>query len=155
MTTNQRGELELFRHFLATIAYRFEKTVKSATDPYKDFEAGSGVRTPKAIINHMTHVLLYAKGAIQGMPLKRLDQPDPLTFEEEISRFYDNLKELDQLTDNQHSISLQALKIILQGPLADIMTHIGQLAMLRRLGGRSIKGESFMRAPIETGKFDY
>ena len=45
------------------------------------------------------------------------------------------------------------LKVI-QGPLADILTHIGQLAMLRRIYQKPITGENFMKAKIQIGKID-
>jgi len=43
------------------------------------------------------------------------------------------------------NISAQQL---LQGPLADVMTHAGQLALLRRLAGSPVPPENFIRAAI-------
>jgi hypothetical protein len=42
---------------------------------------------------------------------------------------------------------------LLQGPLADAMTHIGQLAILRRLASSPIPKESFDEAVIRPGDF--
>ena len=39
-----------------------------------------------------------------------------------------------------------------QGGIADALTHTGQLAMLRRLSGYKMKGESYARADIEVGR---
>ena len=37
---------------------------------------------------------------------------------------------------------------LLQGPLADAMTHVGQLAMLRRLAGDPVPSENFIHAQV-------
>jgi hypothetical protein len=41
---------------------------------------------------------------------------------------------------------------LLQGPIADALTHVGQIAMLRRLAGCPVKGESFFVADIRVGQ---
>jgi hypothetical protein len=43
---------------------------------------------------------------------------------------------------------------LFQGPLADALTHVGQLAMLRRLAGSPVRGEDFFVADIATGRVD-
>ena len=41
---------------------------------------------------------------------------------------------------------------LFQGPVADALTHIGQIAMLRRLSGSPVRGESYFRADIAAGR---
>ena len=41
-----------------------------------------------------------------------------------------------------------------QGPIADALTHIGQLAMLRRLAGSPIRGENYFKAEISAGQMN-
>ena len=41
---------------------------------------------------------------------------------------------------------------LIQGPLADALTHVGQLAMLRGMAGVPVGPESYARAKIEAGR---
>ena len=41
---------------------------------------------------------------------------------------------------------------LIQGPLADALTHVGQLAMLRGMAGAPIRPESYARAEIVVGR---
>ena len=41
---------------------------------------------------------------------------------------------------------------LFQGPIADALTHTGQLTMLRRIGGSPIKGENYAQADIVVGR---
>jgi hypothetical protein len=45
-----------------------------------------------------------------------------------------------------------SIERLFQGPVADALTHVGQLAMLRRLAGCPIKGENYFRAEIAAGR---
>ena len=137
------------RHILATIAYRFGKIVIDIDAHFGDFEAGNGVRKPNEIVNHITKVLLFAKEAFDE---ERPGDLKVLDFEAEVARFYVVLKELDLLICDVIIRDLPYYKLI-QGPLADILTHVGQLAMLRRLYGKPIDGEDFMEADIQSGRF--
>ena len=136
---------ELYRHTLATIAYRFQKSVRNAKPDYPVFEAGEGVRKPIDILHHMRLVLEYAKAIFTQQ--ERL-KPNRLTWEEEINHFHDLLEELDESLVNLE-IEESILKKALQGPLSDVLTHIGQLATLRRLSGDPISGESYVKANIQ------
>ena len=139
---------DLYRHILAAIAYRFQKAVRGAAPDYPGFEAGAGVRRPVEIVNHMTSVLEFARAMLTGTD--RL-KPDPKPWAEEIDRFHDLLATLDELLKKK-SYEETTLKKVLQGPLSDVLTHIGQLATLRRLSGDPLPGESYVKANIQTGK---
>jgi hypothetical protein len=41
---------------------------------------------------------------------------------------------------------------LIQGPIADALTHVGQIAMLRRLAGCPIPGENYFAADIAPGR---
>jgi hypothetical protein len=41
---------------------------------------------------------------------------------------------------------------LFQGPVGDALTHTGQLAMLRRLHGSPMKGESYRQAEVVIGR---
>ena len=41
---------------------------------------------------------------------------------------------------------------IFQGPIADALTHIGQINYLRRLAGDAVRGENYFKAEIVCGR---
>ncbi len=137
------------RHILATIGYRFNKTVIDVDTAFGDFEAGNDVKKPTEIIHHVTHLLFFAKQAFGEDAPSKLEL---LSYREEIARFYKILNELDLLVCDVIIRDLPYYKLI-QGPLADILTHVGQLAMLRRLYGSPIEAEDFTEADIQSGRF--
>lgn len=139
----------IVRHFLATIAYRFQKALRGAPSDFAVFDAGSGVRSPAELIRHMTRDLISANHRLTG---KELSVPQPLTWERDIERFHGLLQEIDDALAQGDSPGGNTLELLLQGPFADVMTHIGQLAMLRRLAGSPVPGENFRLAEITTGK---
>jgi hypothetical protein len=135
----------LLKHFLAAIAYRTQKALRGAPDSFAEFRAGVNVRTPHELIWHMTGVLGYARTFFRS----GIWQPEKLpSFDEGIRRFHEVLEDLGRLLETetpQHKISPEEL---LQGPLADAMTHAGQLAMLRRLAGSPVAPENFIYAKV-------
>lgn len=88
------GERLLLRHFLAAVAYRTQKAVRGAPDDYAEFRAGPGVRTPHALLRHMSDVLGYARTTFTGGTARAHTLP---TFDEEIERFHEVLGDLGRL----------------------------------------------------------
>jgi hypothetical protein len=139
-------ERKLLGHFLAVLAYRTQKALRDAPDEFGSFRAAEGVRTPTELIHHMTRVLGYARNCF----VKGSFKPDPPAgLDEEVTRFHTTLEALARHLEGavplRQGISVEKL---LQGPLADAMTHAGQLAMLRRLAGSPVAPESFIDADI-------
>src|SRR6266571_6049712 len=121
----------LLQHFLAALAYRTQKALRGAPAGFGDFLAADEVRTPVELIRHMTSVLGYARPFFIGGQYT----PEPLSsLDEEIIRFHDMLEKVARHIKRGTPV-LQGMseERLLQGPLADAMTHAGQLAMLRRL----------------------
>ncbi|HEY6249038.1 MAG TPA: hypothetical protein VI685_03705 [Candidatus Angelobacter sp.] len=136
----------MLRHFLAAIAYRTQKALRGAPHSFAGFRAGTNVRTPHELIWHMTGVLGYARTVFQG----GVWQPEKLaTMDEEVRRFHEVLADLGRLLERESPRQGITAEQLLQGPLADVMTHAGQLAMLRRLAGSPVPPENFMRARIQ------
>ncbi|OJJ15679.1 hypothetical protein BKI52_37990 [marine bacterium AO1-C] len=142
---------ELLRHSLAATAYRFQKAVYQADEQFGNLELGHGVRTPSELVNHMNNVLQFTIAAIQAIERQTIHQK---SFGEEVALFNQKLQELDQSIE-AHELRLETAKKVLQGPISDVLTHVGQLAMMRRFHQEPIQGESFFKATIEVGKFDY
>lgn len=140
-------ERELLKHFLAAVAYRTQKAVRGAGPDYWEFSAGNKTRTPAQILRHMTSVLGYARTFMIGgtYPV----HPDPLpNSDEEINRFHEVLEDLGHLLAEGTPLKEITEQQLLQGPLSDVMTHAGQLALLRRLQGSPIPPENFVFADI-------
>ena len=144
-------EIVLFhRHLLATIAYRFQVAVRESPGDFDSFQAGKDVMTPRELVDHVgalvwrSHQLLSA--AMAG------ERPKPSTWDAAIDAVHAELKKLDDLFENQKVFDEQQLLTVLQGPLADALTHIGQIATLRRLAGKPVARGNFMKAPIGAGK---
>ena len=136
----------MLRHFLAAIAYRTQKALRQAPASFGTFEAGHEVRTPSELVRHMSSVLGYARTYFEGGSYR----PEPLVdLDAEVVRFHVLLEAL-----SGHFVSgtpLQGIteEQLLQGPLSDVMSHAGQLAVLRRLAGSPVPPENFIHARVD------
>lgn len=136
---------QLLQHFLAAIAYRTQKALRGAPESFGDFRASRNVRTPSELLRHMTGVIGYARTFLRGGTYA---PPDLDTFDAEIDRFHSVLAQLrDDLADPALTAAITDQQF-LQGPLADAMTHAGQLAMLRRFAGSPVPSENFVFADV-------
>jgi len=142
-------ENEFLRHALSTIAYRFQKAVSKSESEFGYFSAGKGSRTPNEIIYHMYHVLSATRIFILEEDYNK-EQPEKLDLKSEIDRLNVELKNLDNVLAEKQ-LDINYAKRLLQGPLSDLLTHIGQISMLSRLNGKPIVGEDFSSASIKTG----
>ncbi|AFZ69563.1 hypothetical protein [Deinococcus peraridilitoris] len=136
---------QLLRHQLASLAYRTNKALHGAPAGFEAFELGYGVRTPHALLRHMTGLLSYTIRLLEEQPDSPLDdQP----WAQECQRFTSVLATLDQVLQQRTNLALGEAQLLLQGPLSDAMAHAGQLALLRRAAGAPISPENFTRADI-------
>lgn len=137
---------QLLQHFLAAIAYRTQTALRGAPDRFADFRAETHVRTPHELVWHMTGVIGYARTMLLGGDFA---PPRLATFPEEVVRFHATLGALrDDLADAALTARISDAQF-LHGPLADAMTHAGQLALLRRLAGVPVPSENFIHAAID------
>jgi hypothetical protein len=141
----------LIRHFLAALAYRTQKAIRGAPAAYWDYSAGNQVRTPREILGHMTSLMGYTTTLFQGgsYPFR----PGQLeSVDAEVARFHEMVGRVADHVDNDDLPADLTLERLLQGPLADAMTHVGQLAMLRRMEGTPIPPENFLRADVDADR---
>ena len=138
---------KLLNHFLAALAYRTQKALRSAPEEFGSFRAIDGVRTPAELVLHMTSVLGYARTHFAGGSYR----PEALeSLDEEIQRFHEMLGLLAQhLRNGDALLGGMTEERLLQGPFSDAMTHAGQLALLRRLAGAPVPPENFIVAEIK------
>jgi len=139
----------LLRHTLATLAYRGGKTLRGAPAEFAEFRAGAATRTPAQIVAHVGDLLDWGLSLAEGKEAW-FDSP-PLAWEPGAVRFFAALEKLDQRLSSETPIACPAEKLF-QGPIADALTHVGQIAMLRRLAGHPVRGENYFRAHITAGQ---
>jgi hypothetical protein len=137
----------LLRHTLATLAYRATRAIEGASESFADFD-GAG-RTPRIILAHMGDLLDWALSMAEGSTSWQNSAPQG--WEEEKQRFYRSLKAFDTYLCLGAPIHAE-LERLLQGPVIDALTHVGQIAMLRRLAGCPTRGENFFVADIAVGR---
>lgn len=140
---------ELLRHTVATLAYRGGKAVKDAPPDFKDFLVAEGSRTPGEILAHIGDLLDWALSIAAGK--QTWHNSTPLPWEDETARFFAALEAFDAYLDSDQPLGSAAEKLF-QGPIADALTHVGQITMLRRIAGGPIRGENYYKAEIESGR---
>ena len=141
----------MLRHTVATLAYRGAKAVRGAPDSFASFKASETTRSPAQILAHIGDLLDWALSIAKGD--ESWHNSEPLAWKEEIERFHAALKSFDDFLASEGELSASCERMF-QGPIADALTHVGQIAMLRRLGGEPIKGENYSRAKIEAGRVE-
>lgn len=139
----------MLRHTLATLAYRGGKAVQHAPPSFGSCLAGPGSRTSGAILSHIGDLLDWALGLCDGVHRWRGADPGP--WDDEVARFFAGLARLDARLAAEAPLGC-APEQLFQGPIADALTHIGQLALLRRLVGAPIRGENYFKAEIVAGR---
>jgi hypothetical protein len=149
MSSTSDPKRELLRHGLATLAYRGGKAVRNAPASFADFRCADSSRTPRQILAHIGDLLDWALSIAQGKT--SWHDSAPLAWDEEVKRFFAALRRFDDCLASAESLQATAEKLF-QGPIADALTHVGQIAMLRRIAGGPIKGESYFAADIAAGR---
>ena len=149
MTTETDPARELFRHTLATLAYRGGKTLRDADADFAAFRAGEKSRTPLEILSHIGDLLQWALSIAKGK--EAWTKAEARTWDQEVERFFAGLQEFDQYLASAERLGCSPQQLF-QGPIADALTHVGQLAMLRGLTGIPIRGENYFKADIAAGK---
>lgn len=140
---------DTIRHVLASLAYRTAKALRDAPEGFPSVEAGEGVRTPLEILAHMADLMGSAAATLIDREADRRTEPETWPAEEE--RFFEELTRTDKLVASGAGRE-ETLMRLLQGPIADALTHVGQLALLRRIAGSPIPEEIFYRAEIVMGR---
>ena len=139
----------LLRYTVATVAYRGGKAVRGAPPAFATFQTGESPKTPAAILAHIGDLFDWALSIAKGK--QAWNNSTPLAWDAEVARFFSSLKAFDDLLASDAPLASEPERLF-QGPIADALTHVGQLAMLRRLAGCPMKGENYYQADIATGR---
>jgi hypothetical protein len=146
---NLDSQREMLRHTVATLAYRGAKAVRGASDSFASFGAPDTPRTPAKVLAHIGDLLDWGLSIAKGA--EAWNDSEPLPWDQEVARFHDALEKFDNYLASDAELSGTCERLF-QGPIADALTHVGQIAMLRRMAEEPIKGENYSRAKIEAGR---
>lgn len=142
-------ERALLRHTIATLAYRGGKAMRGAPESFSSFKIGGPPKTPGQILAHIGDLLDWAITLCDGK--QAWNNSAPRTWAEDTARFHETLRRLDDRIAGGGDLA-ESAGALFQGPIADALTHVGQINMLRRLAGVPIKGENYHRADIAMGR---
>ena len=135
----------MLRHTVATLAYRGGKAVRGAPAEFASY----GTRTPGEILAHVCDLFDWALSIADGKEKWHTSQPQ--AWDADVARFFAGLEAFDCRLASDVPLAVEP-ELLFQGPVADALTHVGQIAMLRRLAGCPISGENYFVAQIETGR---
>jgi hypothetical protein len=139
----------MLRHLVATLAYRAAKVLRDVPPDFGGFQVGPDRRRPVQIVAHLADLMTWGGSLAQGASVWKAEGSDD--WDTEVGRFFDRLAALDAALA-AGALPEGAEEKLIQGPLADALTHVGQLALLRGLAGAPVRPESYARADIVTGR---
>ena len=149
MPDSEHSRCEFLRHALAALAYRGGKVLRDAPEGFASFRAAPTTRTPGEILAHLCDLLDWTLHLCAGRHVWQ-DSP-PRGWKEDTSRFFEALRRVDERLDSGLPLECSVERLF-QGPVADALTHVGQIAMLRRIFGAPIRGENYFKADICMGQ---
>lgn len=140
---------QFLRHAVATLAYRGGKAIRNVPESFATFRVGDASRTPGEVLAHIGDLLDWALWLAKGE--HNWHGSTPLLWDQEVRRFFGALEKFDDYLASDLPLGSSPERLF-QGPIADALTHVGQLAMLRRLVGSPVKGENYFKADIVEGR---
>ena len=149
MDSSSDSARELLRHTVATLAYRAGKALRDAPPSFATFAVSPGSRTPEQIVAHMGDLFDWALSMAQGA--QKWHDSAPQSWDAECQRFFRALEAFDEYLAGEEPLGTTVERLF-QGPVADALTHTGQIGMLRRMAGAPVRGENYARADIARGR---
>jgi hypothetical protein len=137
------------RHTLATIAYRAAKVERYAPPGFGTFQLGKNARTPVEIVAHLADLFDWALSMASGK--SEWVQSKPGAWRKEVERFHASLLAFDRYLASDASLGVTPEELF-QGPVSDALTHIGQIAILRRQDNSPVRSEVYVKADIAPGR---
>jgi hypothetical protein len=147
--TSEDPARELLRHTVATLAYRAGKALRDAPPEFAAFAVSPGSRTPAQILAHMGDLFDWALSMAKGA--QRWQNAPVQSWNADCARFFAALAAFDDYLASEAPLGVSPERLF-QGPVADALTHTGQIAMLRRIAGAPLRGENYARAEIARGR---
>jgi hypothetical protein len=140
---------DFLRHTVASLAYRAARACENAPPGFAEFRASPATRSAGEILAHMGDLFDWATSIVVGKQAWNTSKPQ--AWDAEVERFFAALGQFDAELAKGERVDAP-LERLFQGPIADALTHVGQLAMLRRAAGSPQLGENYFRAEIGAGQ---
>lgn len=145
----QDPKREMLRHTVATLAYRGGKAIRDAPESFAAFRVSETSRTPAQILAHIGDLLDWVLSMAKGA--EAWNNSLPQTWSQDVDRFHASLARLDEYLASEAELACSCERLF-QGAIADALTHVGQLTMLRRIAGAPMRSENYSRADIRSGR---
>jgi len=139
----------MLRHTLATLSYRAGTVIRGAPAGFATFRPAEGSRSAGEILAHMGDLTDWAASIVEGK--ETWTDSAAQSWDADVSRFFESVARLDALLGGPAGAGAPAERLF-QGPIADALTHVGQLAMMRRLASAPMRGQNYSRADIVVGR---
>ena len=149
MSSSEIDERQFLRHTLATLAYRGGKVIRDVPEGFGSFSGGAGTRTPSQILAHIGDLLDWVLSQAEGRQAWK--ETPPGEWSADVERFHRGLAALDAYLASEAPLAHPAARMF-QGGIADALTHVGQIAMLRRMAGGPVRAENYFQAEIVIGR---
>lgn len=143
------GARVLLRHLVATLAYRASKVLRDCPPELAEHRMSPASRCPVEIVTHMGDLIDWAIGLANGVYVWK--PAGSRGWQGDVERFFAALEVLDARLAAPEPLGFPA-ETMIQGPLADALTHVGQLALIRGAAGAAVRPESYARAEIVAGR---
>lgn len=140
---------QLLRHTVATVAYRAAKALHTLPEESQDLKVSPTTRTPVEIVAHLGDLFDWALSMANGE--NRWHSSQPLPWHDEVDRFHAAVGKFDAYLASQAPLHAREERLF-QGPVADALSHVGQIAMLCRMAGTPVRGENYFKAEITAGR---
>ena len=136
---------------VTTVAYRGGLAIVDAPESFASFRAASMTRTPGEILAHIGDLLEGSLHLLKGEMIYLTSTPLP--WKDEVKRFFSAIKNLDSYFASDAPLACPVEKLV-QGPIGDALTHVGQIVMLRRMSGSPIRPPGYFTADIVPGEIN-
>jgi hypothetical protein len=123
--------------------------LRDAPADFSGFRAAEGSRSAGEILAHLGDLMDWAVSLARGKEKWRNSEPQLWT--QDVERFFAALSAVDRHLASGAALGAPVERIF-QGAVADSLTHVGQISMLRRLAGAPVRGENYAVARIEIGR---
>jgi len=143
---------EVLRHMVATVAYRGGLAVVDAPESFASFRAHETTRTPAELLAHIGDLLEGSLHLVKGEMVYLTSTPLP--WKEEVTRFFSAVKAFDSYLASAAPLACPVEKLV-QGPIGDALTHVGQIVMLRRMAGNPVHPAAYFTAEIVAGESNH
>src|SRR5262245_34982401 len=110
----------VLRHLVATLAYRAGKVLRGVPPSFGSHSFGASTRRPVLIVAHLADLMAWAITLAHGQVVWKAAGGDD--WDTEVRRFFDNLQALDDALVAAGAFD-GAVEKLVQGPLADALTH--------------------------------